>query len=762
MRIRLYLLQTTIIIIFIFCAITSFGQSQKQGFNDSIRNLNEIYIIEELKYNNSLHLEPISSSSFDLKYLESTRVSNIKDISISTPNLYIPDYGSKITSSIYVRGIGTRIDNAVVGFYVDDIPLLNKSNFDFDFWDIQKIDIIRGTQGTLYGQNTLGGIIKISTLSPFNYQGNRIELELGNGGLLRTKLSTYTKKSDKFAVAAGVYYNSLAGFFTNTYSNKKCDWSNDAGGRIKLNWRLKNNWSIDNTTLISYVKQGGYAYSAYNIETKEVSPIDYNDKCGYKRTNLINGTKIYHRGKSANFSSITTIQLTLDDMTIDQDFSPKSMFTLNQSQLESAFSQEFILKQANKDSKFDWILGSYSFARNLSISAPVAFKEDGIRDLILTNINNGIHNVFPNDNILFKEKEFIVNSDFIYPRMGYSLYCQGSYSINKIKIIGGLRLDYEHVSLDYKNDVALNYLFTLTMQDYRELVSQLKGFQSQQTLELMPKISFLYDLKDGNNIYASLSKGYKSGGFNTQMFSDILQSMMKENMMHDLGISLDNTISKYSISDIIKYKPEYIWNYEIGSHLFFFDKKLQADIALFYMDCRNQQLTIFPDGQTTGRMMTNAGLSRSLGFETSLKANLFDNISLMGSYGYVNSRFIDYNNGIQDYSNKYLPYSPSNTLSLTANYYIQMDNKYLNDINFGVKYIGLGSIYFDDANLISQDYYSLIDVYASFHKGIFDLRLWAKNITNTKYNTFYFMSVGNSFVQRGKPLQWGLTLIMKV
>jgi outer membrane receptor protein involved in Fe transport len=269
-------------------------------------------------------------------------------------------------------------------------------------------------------------------------------------------------------------------------------------------------------------------------------------------------------------------------------------------------------------------------------------------------------------------------------------------------------------------------------------------------------------LKDGNNVYATLSKGYKSGGFNTQMFSDILQIMMKENMMQDLGISLENSISKYSISDIIEYKPEYIWNYEIGTHLFFFDKKLQADIALFYMDCRNQQLTIFPEGQTTGRMMTNAGLSRSLGFETSLKANLFDNISLMGSYGYVNSRFIDYNNGIQDYSNKYLPYAPSNTVSLSANYYIQMDNKYLNDINLGIKYIGLGSIYFDDANLISQDYYSLIDVYVSLHKGIFDLRLWAKNITNTKYNTFYFMSVGNSFVQRGKPLQWGLTLIMKV
>ena len=750
-----------IVILSCFCAINSFAQNNQEP-KDSVRKLPEIYIIEELKYNNSLHLEPMSSSSFDLKYLESTRVPNIKDIAISIPNLYIPDYGSKITSSIYVRGIGTRIDNAVVGFYVDDIPLLSKSNFDFDFWDIQKIDIIRGTQGTLYGQNTLGGIIKISTLSPFNYQGNRVELEVGNGGLLRTKVSNYTKKSDKFAVAAGIYYNSLAGFFTNTYNNKKCDWSNDAGGRIKLQWRLNNSWSIDNTTMISHIKQGGYAYSAYNIEKKEVSPIAYNDKCGYERTNFINGTKIHHKGKNINFSSISTIQLTDDDMTIDQDFSPKSMFTLTQSQLESSFSQEFILKQANKDSKFDWILGSYSFARNLSISAPVMFKEDGINELILANINNGIHTSFPNDNILFKEKEFPVNSHFVYPRLGSAFYFQGEYKFKNFKLIGGLRLDYEHTSLDYENNVTLNYLFTLTMNNYRELVSQLKGFQSQETLELLPKISLLYDLKNGNNIYATISKGYKSGGFNTQMFSDILQNMMKENMMSDLGISIDNATTQYSIKEIIEYKPEYIWNYEIGSHISFLDNKLHGEIAMFYMDCKNQQLTIFPQGQTTGRMMTNAGRSRSLGFETSVSTTLFDNLTLQGSYGYVDARFIDYDNGIQDYSNKKLPYAPNNTVSLSANYYIQTDNKYLNDINLGIKYTGLGKIYFDDANSISQDYYSLLDLYVNLHRGIFDIRFWTKNITNTKYNTFYFMSVGNSFVQRGKPMQFGLTLIMKV
>ena len=75
---------------------------------------------------------------------------------------------------------------------------------------------------------------------------------------------------------------------------------------------------------------------------------------------------------------------------------------------------------------------------------------------------------------------------------------------------------------------------------------------------------------------------------------------------------------KYDVNEIISYKPETSWNYEIGAHFSSTDRRFTADMALFYIDCRDQQLTVFPDGVTTGRIMTNAGRTRSFGAELSM------------------------------------------------------------------------------------------------------------------------------------------------
>ncbi len=97
----------------------------------------------------------------------------IKSLSDVVPNFYIPDYGSRITSSIYVRGIGARMDQPSVGLNVDNVPVLNKDAYDFDLADIASVEMLRGPQTALYGRNTMAGQINITTLSPFRYQGWR-------------------------------------------------------------------------------------------------------------------------------------------------------------------------------------------------------------------------------------------------------------------------------------------------------------------------------------------------------------------------------------------------------------------------------------------------------------------------------------------------------------------------------------------------------------------------------------------------------------
>lgn len=268
----------------------------------------------------------------------------------------------------------------------------------------------------------------------------------------------------------------------------------------------------------------------------------------------------------------------------------------------------------------------------------------------------------------------------------------------------------------------------------------------------MPKLGILYDISDSNvsNVYLNVSRGYKSGGFNTQMFSDVLQ----QRLMGVMGIG-----GSYKVEDIVSYKPESSWNYEIGAHLSFPDFNLTADAAIFYIDCRNQQLTMFPDGLTTGRIMTNAGKTRSYGGEITLRYNPVDNLAFNTSYGYTNAKFTRFFDGKENYAGKFIPYAPRNTLFIQSLYTLNVGkSRFCRSIIFDLNLRGTGDIYWNEANTARQNFYALLGASVTLEAQKFSLQLWTKNITDTKYHTFYFVSIGNEFVQRGKPFQIGLSL----
>ncbi len=135
------------------------------------------------------------------KEIERLGIVTMKNVSEVAPNFYIPDYGTRMTSSIYVRGIGARIDQPVVGLNVDNVPFLNKDNYDFDLVDIERVEVLRGPQSTLYGRNTMGGVVNITTLSPLRYRGFRFMAEAGTGTLLRASASAYFGVSSRVAMA---------------------------------------------------------------------------------------------------------------------------------------------------------------------------------------------------------------------------------------------------------------------------------------------------------------------------------------------------------------------------------------------------------------------------------------------------------------------------------------------------------------------------------------------------------------------------------
>ncbi|MDE6324347.1 MAG: TonB-dependent receptor plug domain-containing protein, partial [Paramuribaculum sp.] len=134
-----------------------------------------------IKQKTDLSLQPLAATVIDRHQTEIWSISSLKGVSEVAPNFFMPDYGSRMTSSIYVRGVGSRMDNSAVGLTIDNVPFLNKNAYDFMMADIDRIEVLRGPQSTLYGRNTMGGQINIYTIKPMDYQGDRVEATIGNG-----------------------------------------------------------------------------------------------------------------------------------------------------------------------------------------------------------------------------------------------------------------------------------------------------------------------------------------------------------------------------------------------------------------------------------------------------------------------------------------------------------------------------------------------------------------------------------------------------
>ena len=689
-----------------------------------------------------------SSTSLRRAELENRHLTSVKELSALAPNFFQPDYGSRMTSSMYVRGFGSRIDQPVVGMNVDGVPVMNKNSYDFEFFDIDRVQVLRGAQSALYGRNTSGGAINVYTLSPLNYQGKRLSLEYGTANDIRLKASHYAKHGGSFGWSVGVAYNHSDGYFKNYELGKNCDGGDNAALRFRLQWLPSENLSIDNTASLGYVDEGGWAYGAYNTETKEVAPVAYNDECSYKRFEISEGLVVKYYFDHATLSSTTGYRYMDDRMRIDNDFLPLDYFSMGQFQKEHSLTQEVVIKLRDTGC-FNLMGGVFGFYKNNKMSAPVHFKQYGIENLIIKNANeNYYHNLSGDRELSFKENNFVIYDDFVIPTFGVAAFVQGGVSIGGFNVNAGLRIDYEYSSMSYDSRSTVCYSTYKDLRDSNELNTVFKGHRAVDALELLPSISVSYGA-DWGNVYASARKGFKAGGFNTQLFSDILQQkMMGELVGNDQDVDASSTL----------YHPEENWTYEIGTHLSpLANGNLDISATLFYIDCRNQQLTAFPQGMSTGRMMSNAGRSFSAGAELSARYVLGD-ITFDAGFGYTHAEFVKYNRGDIDLSGKILPYAPRETYSLNVAYRLPVSRSFADVFVLNVGWNGVGRIHWNEENTLSQSFYGLLSASLVWEKGCWGASLWGKNLLNEKYNTFYFRSIGNDFFAQGKPLRFGASI----
>jgi len=146
-------------LLYILTLPTMAGESNENvGLADTSRvySLGEVVVISQPKEVLALREQPLSSSVFTSHEINTLGIRDLSELSRYVPSFSMPMYGSRLTSSMYIRGIGSRVNSPAVGIYVDGIPLVNKSAFNFHTYQAERVDILRGPQGTLYGMNTEG------------------------------------------------------------------------------------------------------------------------------------------------------------------------------------------------------------------------------------------------------------------------------------------------------------------------------------------------------------------------------------------------------------------------------------------------------------------------------------------------------------------------------------------------------------------------------------------------------------------------------
>lgn len=753
-------------------AATAFAEDINTLPKDTTRviDIEEVVVIASPKETGKLRELPAAVSMISQKEMQANQITSLKNVSALVPNFFMPDYGSRITSAIYIRGIGSRINTPAVGLYVDNIPYIDKSAFDFNFYDIERIDILRGPQGTLYGRNTMGGLIKVHTRSPFSYQGTDVKLSYASKSNHRSaSLTHYHRWSDHFAFSAGGYYEGSDGFFRNSFNGKKIDKMEAGGGRMRAIWLPSENLKLDFTVGYDYSDEGGYPYfytgaiKGYEEEYKDyIGKISYNRDCGYRRGLFNTGLNIEYQGNRFIMNAITGYQNLNDRMYLDQDFLPVDIYNIEQKQRINTLNEEITFKSKN-NRRWVWVAGVSGFYQWLHTNAPVTFQPEGIEWLEQT-INQGMASSGMPLKMKLLNETMPVPGTFDTPVLGAAIFHQSTFNnliVENLSATIGLRLDYEKNKIDYNSSAALKIQMLMAGKPMGNPIDQAAEFIGKlddDHVQLLPKFALKYDFKNQNNLYATVSRGFRSGGYNIQMFSELLQSALKQRPGSGSAATADD------IKEMVTYKPEYSWNYELGSHLTLFNGKLKADLAAFYMDTRDQQIAKFVDSGL-GRMMVNAGSSESYGAEAAFVASINRNLSMNASYGYTHSTFKKYDGGttssdeVIDYSDNYVPFVPRHTMNVGANYsFFFGRSSWAQSLTLGLNYTGAGKIYWTEKNDVSQSFYSTLNGHISLQAQALQIDFWGRNLTNKDYTTFYFESMNRGFEQKSKPIQFGVDI----
>lgn len=706
-----------LLIISVLFSVNIWAQDAKV-FSDTIvqstHTLSGVEVVAS-KEKHDLFKLPMRSTQLSAEAINKQQIQSLRGLTALVPNLYMPDYGSKLTAPIYIRGVGSRINSPSVGLYVDGVPYFEKAAFDFALFDIASIEVLSGPQGTLYGRNTMGGIINVRSRLPQGKRSTQVRVGAGNYENYHATVQHSQPLGKKCQLQLGGLWKQGHYEVKNAYTDKYVDKQTNGLGRMKFVYKPTDKLRFVLSSQYDQSEQKGYPYALYNDKTNSIQAVNYNHESTYKRSLFSNSLHTTYAFKSMLLEAVTAHQYLSDNQDVDQDFMPVDMFEAQQKQHINTLSQEVYLKskpQAN--AKYEWISGVFAFHQQVDKDVNVHYGADALP-------------------VLHLPAQMYYLKQFDNTNTAWAIFHQSTFKnlfVEGLSLQLGLRYDNEHSHLDYTKNTFL------TANNH-----QLKAdaFDSKLNFsQWIPKLGLSYHITPLAHTYISLSKGYKVGGFNTSFAQEKDRS----------------------------YAPEYSWNYEWGIKAKLWHQRVHTALSVFYIDWRDQQVyqpVLDANGAfQPGSLLQNAARARSQGVEWSATAYLNQHWQLNGRFGYTDASYLDYSKksktGISVYDGNKLPYVPAYTFYVDARYSVNLHTSYLQSISVVLSYSGIGKHYWKEDNVAYQDYYGLLNTSITLSNARWQMVLWAKNLLGAEYNAFYFRSLGRSYAQAGRPMMMGVKI----
>ncbi len=625
---------------------------------NTLHTLDTITVTAQKQEENAQEV-PLSISVFNDQNLDDLNIDSVSEIADFVPNLSIFFNGASGMNSPSTRGIHAFVESMTVssGLYVDGVPILSASGYEDTLLDIERVEVLRGPQGTLYGKNTETGVINIITKQPDNNFRGKISAEGGEDEKIQGtfNVSGPIMQDKLFFGLAGKYYDK-DGFIENSLTGDTVDDRNHWYGKGQLRWTPVEDLDIslifarleydDGANNMGLTEDGSAMFGLPSLDNRETAT-----DVGYNKSEV--NSQILKVGYSFSdtfkLTSITTNRVYDDVRFADWDFTELKIMETTVDSRYNKLAQE--LRLDSSTDKLKWLLGIY-------------YDRD----------DNDINTKVDSDSPAFQS-----TSDRDIDGDGYAVFGQASYSFGeKLSITAGLR--YEEQEVDFTDHVA--------------------GIRENETWnEVSPKITLDYLIAPEIMTYASVSKGYRSGGFNTYA-----------------------TDPQY-----MTYDEEKLWSYEIGMKSTILNQRIIVNGALFYMDIKDMQVNEAVSAYES--YLTNAAEASAIGGEIDITARLTESLSLNASLGYTNIEFDKYEDALGDYEGNKNPYAPEYTFNIGAQYrnsqglYVRCD------------LIGYGETYLDKENKYSRDPYKVVNAKIGYEMEDLDIYAYAKNLFDEKYDT---------------------------